>query len=86
MIMKGTPCIDWRVSYQLGKLKDKYGELRPKEFAFSYAITGHKAQGSEYNKVLVIEERFPFDKEEHKRWLYTGITRASDKLVVVKGD
>ena len=28
-------------------------------------------------KVLVIEERFPFDKEEHKRWLYTACTRAA---------
>ena len=58
----------------------------PYEFAYGYAITTHKAQGSEWNKVLLIEESFPFDKEEHKRWLYTGITRASDKLVVVKGD
>ena len=84
MIMKGEPCIDWKVSYQLGKLKDKYGDLRPKEFAFGYAITGHKAQGSEWEKVLVIEERFPFDKLEHARWLYTACTRASEKLVLVR--
>ena len=86
MITKGEPCIDWRVSYQLGKLKDKYGELRPKEFAFAYAITGHKSQGSEWDKVLVIEERFPFDKTEHARWLYTTCTRAAKKLVLVKGE
>ena len=84
MITKGEPCIDWRVSYQLGKLKDKYGELRPKEFAFAYAITGHKSQGSEWDKVLVIEERFPFDKTEHARWLYTTTTRASSRLVLVR--
>ena len=82
MIMKGTPCIDWRVSYQLGKLKEKYGEMRPREFDFAYAITCHKAQGSEWDKVLVIEERFPFDKIEHARWLYTACTRASEKLVL----
>lgn len=84
MITKGIPCIDWRVSYQLGKLKDKYGELRPKEFAFAYAITGHKSQGSEWDKVLVIEERFPFDKTEHARWLYTTCTRSCSKLVLVR--
>lgn len=82
MIMKGTPCIDWRVSYQLGKLKEKYGEMRPREFDFAYAITCHKAQGSEWDKVLVIEEKFPFDKIEHARWLYTACTRASEKLVL----
>ena len=56
----------------------------PFEFAYAYAITCHKAQGSEWKKVLTIEEKFPFDKEEHARWLYTAATRASEKLVVVK--
>lgn len=84
MIMTGTPCIDWRVSYQLGKLRQKYGELRPREFDFAYAITCHKAQGSEWDKVLVIEERFPFNRIEHARWIYTAATRASEKLVLVK--
>lgn len=36
------------------------------------------------NKVLVIEERFPFNIVEHARWLYTAVTRASDKVVIVK--
>lgn len=56
----------------------------PFEFAYGYCITTHKAQGSEWNKILVFEEKFPFDKQEHKRWLYTAITRASEKIVVVK--
>lgn len=30
-------------------------------------LLGHKSQGSEWDNVLVIEEGFPFDKEEHKR-------------------
>lgn len=55
----------------------------PYEFAYAYGITCHKAQGSEWNKVLVFEERFPFEAEEHKRWLYTAVTRAREKLVVV---
>lgn len=55
----------------------------PYEFAYAYGITVHKAQGSEWDKVLVFEENFPFDKEEHKRWLYTAITRAREKLVIV---
>lgn len=56
----------------------------PFDFAYGYCITVHKAQGSEWNKILVFEENFPFSKEEHKRWLYTAITRASEKIVVVK--
>ena len=72
------------ICYKLGKLKHKYGEIVPKEFDYAYAITVHKAQGSEWSKVVVLEEQFPFDKIEHARWLYTACTRASNKLVLVK--
>lgn len=84
MLIKGEKCCDWRVAYQLGKLKNKIGDIIPREFAYGYAITCHKAQGSEWDKVLVLEERFPFDKVEHARWLYTAVTRASDKLVLLR--
>ena len=84
MILTGEKCCDWRLSYQLGKLKMKYGEIVPKEFAYGYAITTHKAQGSEWDKVLVLEESFPFSKEEHARWLYTACTRAAEKLVLLR--
>ena len=56
----------------------------PFDFAYAYAITGHKSQGSEWNRVMVFEERFPFSGEDHRRWLYTTCTRASEKLVVIK--
>ena len=56
----------------------------PFEFDYAYGITCHRAQGSEWNKVLVFEEWFPNSAEEHARWLYTAITRASEKLVIVK--
>jgi len=83
-LLKEEPCVDWRVSYQLGKLKPKIGDILPKQATYGYALTGHAAQGSEWSKVLVIEESFPFDKIEHARWLYTSCTRASDKLVLVR--
>lgn len=51
------------------------------EFDYGYAITTHKAQGSEFEKVLVFEERL--GGGSHARWLYTAVTRASDKIVIV---
>lgn len=84
MMLTGEKCCDWRLSYQLGKLKPRYGEIVPKEFTYAYAITTHKSQGSEWDKVVVLEEKFPFDKIEHARWLYTAATRASEKLVLVR--
>ena len=59
-------------------------DFRPLTFDYGYCITCHKSQGSEWDKVLVIEEKFPFEKEEHARWLYTACTRASEKLVLVR--
>ena len=36
------------------------------------------------NRVLAIEENFPFSEEEHCKWLYTAVTRAIEKIIVVK--
>jgi exodeoxyribonuclease V len=47
---------------------------------YGYCITAHKAQGSEFDDVIVIDEG-PFDYE---RWMYTAITRAAKRLVVVR--
>lgn len=58
----------------------------PLNFAYGYAITTWKAQGSEWGKVLGFEENNPFDKDEHRQYLYTLITRAQDKLVLVTKD
>ena len=58
--------------------------LIPYNFTYGYCITGHKSQGSEWKKVLVYEENFPYNKEEHKKWLYTCCTRASEKLVLMR--
>ena len=83
MILTGEKCVDWKTAYKMNKNPKTQG-LLPLEFAYGYAITCHKAQGSEWDKVLVLEEKFPFDKVEHARWLYTACTRASEKLVLVR--
>jgi exodeoxyribonuclease-5 len=82
---KGEETLDWKTRYKLGK-SGKYKFLIPEQFTYGYAITCHKAQGSQWNKVLIIEENFPFDTEEHTRWVYTGLTRSSDKVVFIKKD
>ena len=57
-------------------------QFRPLTFDYGYCITCHKAQGSEYDKVLVLEEYLKGG--DHDRWLYTAATRAKEKLVVVR--
>jgi exodeoxyribonuclease-5 len=51
---------------------------------FGYALTVHKAQGSQSPRVLVFEERFARSSEEDwRKWLYTAVTRAQQELTVV---
>ena len=57
--------------------------LRAYEFDYGYAVTVHKFQGSEAEKVIVYDEWLG-DKDYHRRWLYTAVTRSSKMLVVVK--
>lgn len=83
MIDTGEFSLDWKTVYQLNR-NPRTRDIPPLEFTYGYAITCHKAQGSEWDKVLVIEEKFPFDKIEHARWLYTAVTRSSEKLVLVR--
>lgn len=75
MITQGEPTIT----------KENYRRFprnyRLESFDYGYAITCHKSQGSEYNKVLVIEE--VLREEQHARWLYTACTRAKEKLTLV---
>lgn len=83
MIMTGEKCCDWKTAYAIGRNQAHKYKL-PKEFTYGYAITCHKSQGSQWDKVLIVEEKFPFDKTEHARWLYTAVTRAVDKAVIIR--
>lgn len=52
-------------------------------FDFGYAITVHKAQGSQAKRVILFEERFKkMSDDEWKRWLYTAVTRAEEELYI----
>ena len=56
---------------------------RSDEFDFGYVLTVHKAQGSQWDSVVLFDESYAF-RENRARWLYTGITRAATRLTVVR--
>lgn len=53
------------------------------EFDYGYALTVHKAQGSQWDRVFVTDESFCFRADKWK-WLYTAITRAAKSVTVMK--
>ena len=77
IFMTGKPTLDKTNFAKIAKF------YKPNEFDYGYAITCWKSQGSEYDKVLLYEENFPWEEDSHYQYLYTGITRAKNKLVVV---
>jgi exodeoxyribonuclease-5 len=81
-IITGTPYLDGIHKYKIRKVK-KYRNTVPYEFTYSYAATCWKFQGSSAGKILGIEEKFPYDREEHRRYLYTLVTRAEKKCVLL---
>lgn len=53
-------------------------------FDFGYALSVHKSQGSEFPNVVIVEDRMPGSNlKEHNRWLYTAVTRASRKCLLI---
>jgi exodeoxyribonuclease-5 len=52
------------------------------EFTFGWAITCHKSQGSQWDSVTVFDESGAF-REAQRKWLYTAVTRAAERVAVV---
>lgn len=53
------------------------------ESSWGYAITCHKAQGSQWENVVVFDDGFGRSAADRNRWLYTAITRAEKGLVIL---
>jgi ATP-dependent exoDNAse (exonuclease V) alpha subunit len=56
---------------------------RNEEFAYGYALTVHKSQGSQFDRVMLFDESQVFG-ENAKKHLYTGLTRAAESIVVIQ--
>jgi len=68
------------LNFTENRIKSTDGDL----FDFGYCLTVHKAQGSQSRDVIVIEENFyRGDFDNWKKWLYTAITRAEEKLYIL---
>ncbi len=68
------------ISYTENRKKTIAGDL----FDYGYALTVHKAQGSQAHRVILFEERFKqMDDQMWRRWLYTAVTRAVEELYII---
>jgi exodeoxyribonuclease-5 len=54
------------------------------ESTYGWAITCHKAQGSQWGNVIVYDDRWGRSSDQRRQWLYTAITRAESGLVILE--
>lgn len=68
-----------------GDALDRIGPKRRdySEFDWGYALTVHKSQGSQWDRVLVVDESTRLGGTEPNRWLYTAVTRAKNHVAVL---
>lgn len=67
----------------LGIPVKKFGEAGL-PYDFGYAMTCHKAQGSQFKHAILYLDRRPDpNSEDWRRFAYTAVTRASEKLTVL---
>jgi ATP-dependent exoDNAse (exonuclease V) alpha subunit len=53
-------------------------------FDYGYSLSVHKSQGSQFGTVVLFNERpYLIDDDTYKRWVYTGISRSSENLVLI---
>lgn len=67
--------------YFHGQEPDWWERKEADEFDYGFTLTVHKSQGSQWDKVLLIDE---WRRPDRRQWLYTGITRAAESLRLVK--
>lgn len=51
---------------------------------WGYALTVHKAQGSEWSNVVVVDDQNPDHQIPRNKWYYVAYSRAIDRLVILK--
>jgi exodeoxyribonuclease-5 len=74
--------IDYDMAQEIGLSMSQLGAL----YDFGYALTAHKMQGSQAPDVGVVIEPglFRMGREDRARWIYTAITRSSERLTVIR--
>ena len=90
MLLRAVPLWEYpfKVHYYPNTVEDPWVARQGlREFDYGYAITVHKSQGSEWDRVLLADDFIMSNQPEfRKRWLYTAVTRAKHELLWVNNE
>jgi exodeoxyribonuclease-5 len=90
-LITGTPSLSPQQEYKVAQYIKNFKRIDceppklPYDFAYGYAITCWKSQGSEWNTILGFDATWVKNKnpEEYTQYLYTLVTRASQTIILV---
>ncbi len=68
--------------YTASKQANFKAKIKDHHVDFGWAITCHKSQGSQWDEVIVHDESHVF-REASDQWLYTAVTRAAERLIII---
>lgn len=74
----------WRQPFIGEDVPKHYDQRECELFDYAYAITTHKSQGSEWDNVVIYNQPIGNDQREKARWIYTALTRAKKKCVLIE--
>ena len=67
------------------EIRKGIGLTRFAKYEYAYGITVHSSQGSQYNRLLFIDEPFGGGRELVRKLRYTAISRAVNQIDIVNG-
>jgi exodeoxyribonuclease V len=73
-----------RIRQLIRDTKESVDEKQINRLDFGYALTVWKFQGSEADRIVVFDESWMMPEDLRKNWIYTAITRAKKKLVIIR--
>lgn len=79
--LRSVQGVEVHQSYFEGKAPERWAARDAEHFDYGYALTVHKAQGSQWDSVVLFDD---WSGADRRQWLYTGITRAAKQLLVVQ--
>lgn len=70
--------------YDNPKIEEEVEDRTLLQMDYGYCMTVHKSQGSQWEHVVICDDGFlKWKPDDRARWLYTAITRGSERVTVV---
>ena len=79
-----NPLLEGRDAFDKFWTPQLMGEDKALVMTYGYCVTCHKAQGSQWNSVAILDDWN--NAASYQQWLYTAVTRAAERVTIVRAE